>query len=69
VNDIVEATKLEQTLVSFHLKSLRICGLVVSRREGKCILYRISDEIIMDLLKNIESVSKKVKGTGGKHGC
>jgi ArsR family transcriptional regulator, lead/cadmium/zinc/bismuth-responsive transcriptional repressor len=33
-----------QNLVGHHLRALRAAGLVRSRREGKMVLYRLTDE-------------------------
>jgi DNA-binding transcriptional ArsR family regulator len=33
-----------QGLVSHHLRALRQCGLASSRRDGKMVLYRLTDE-------------------------
>ena len=35
VNDFVEKLKKDQPLVSHHLKTLKKCGIVKSREEGK----------------------------------
>ncbi len=64
VNDIIELTNLEQTLVSFHLKSLRRCGLVKRRRDGKKIMYRVSHQGIISVLKSIREVSSEIKELG-----
>lgn len=37
-----EAIDLGQSLLSFHLKTLREAGLVVSRREGRWMHYRLA---------------------------
>ncbi len=60
VNEIIEKLNLEQTLVSFHLKALRNCGLVSSRREGKKSIYRIIDKGIIDILNTINELSKRI---------
>lgn len=44
VCNIHEPLGLPQNLVSHHLKSLRDVGLVLSRREGKWVHYRINIE-------------------------
>ena len=41
VADLGDATGLGQSLVSHHLRSLRECGLVTTRRESRWIYYRI----------------------------
>ena len=61
VNDVIELTNLEQTLVSFHLKSLRKCGLVKSRRDGKKIMYKVSHQGVINTLKFIKEVSSEIK--------
>ena len=43
--------------VSHHLRVLRSCGLIVSRREGKEVYYRASDDVQAQLLhKMVEQV-------------
>ena len=61
VNDIIELTNLEQTLVSFHLKALRGCGLIKRRRDGKKIMYRIGHQDVMSILKYIREASSEIK--------
>ena len=61
VNEIIERTGLEQTLVSFHLKRLKSCGLVLNRREGKKIFYSISKPEIRDTLELIEKLTMDLK--------
>jgi DNA-binding transcriptional ArsR family regulator len=50
VGEIVEATELGQSNVSNHLACLRDCGLVVSERRGRRVVYRMSDARVNDLL-------------------
>ena len=61
VNDIIELTNLEQTLVSFHLKALRGCGLVKSRRDGKKIMYKVTHKGVINTLKFVKEVSSEIK--------
>lgn len=44
VCDLAWVTERAQNLVSHHLRSLRSDGLVTSRREGKMVLYSITEE-------------------------
>jgi len=45
VNQINAELHLEQSLLSHHLKVLRESGLVVSQRDGKAVLYRLSSKV------------------------
>jgi DNA-binding transcriptional ArsR family regulator len=64
VNDLVEKTNMEQSLVSHHLASLRNCRLVDSRKDGKKVLYRVANPKITDLLNRIKDVSDTVSPIG-----
>jgi len=44
---------------SQHLQQLRRAGLVSSRRDGKFVLYKISDPSVFDLLSSIQTVAEK----------
>lgn len=69
VNDIIELTNLEQTLVSFHLKALRNCGLVKNRRKGKKIMYKISNQGIINVLDSIKELSSEIKELSESDEC
>jgi ArsR family transcriptional regulator len=56
VNDIINNTGLEQTLVSFHLKALKNCGLVINRRDGKKVMYSVSNKNILNILQSIKTL-------------
>ncbi|PPC86030.1 MAG: ArsR family transcriptional regulator [Hyphomicrobium sp.] len=45
VHEINDQLGLDPTLLSHHLRALRDAGLVVTEREGRSILYRLSPEI------------------------
>lgn len=44
VGELNRALRIEQSLLSHHLKILRDAGLVLTRRAGKCIRYRLTPE-------------------------
>lgn len=48
VNEINSELKLEPTLFSHHLRILREAGIVVTRREGKSIVYSLSPAVQKD---------------------
>jgi ArsR family transcriptional regulator, nickel/cobalt-responsive transcriptional repressor len=45
VHEINSELKLEPTLFSHHLRILRQAGIVVTRREGKSIVYSLSPAV------------------------
>ena len=40
-----ERLKVEQTLLSHHLQTLREAGLVQAERDGKAVLYRLAPDV------------------------
>lgn len=55
VSQVVESTGLTQSNVSNHLGCLKDCGLVVSEQSGRFVIYRLSDDRVVDLLGLAES--------------
>jgi len=55
VSDIVIATGLSQTNVSFHLRLLREAGLVRPERKGAFIYYCLPDVKIMKHIENFSA--------------
>lgn len=60
VGELVLTTGMSQSNVSNHLSCLRDCGLVLSRREGRFIHYRLADERVRELLGLGEAVVRDV---------
>ena len=60
VGDFVEILKKDQPLVSHHLKTLKQCGIVKSRSEGKKMMYKISNKQLSNLISNISEASKQI---------
>ena len=60
VNDFVKELKIEQPLVSHHLKTLKNCRIVRSREEGKRSIYTISSSQLSELISNVTKASKKI---------
>lgn len=52
VSEIAATTREGMSTISQRLKLLRSEGLVVSRREGKHIFYRLDDQHIAELITN-----------------
>lgn len=53
------ATGCRQAYISQHLMALRSEGLVVSRREGRRIFYRLKNAGVLDLIRSAASVAGK----------
>ena len=60
VNDFVKKMKKDQPLISHHLKTLKKCGIVKSRDEGKKAMYSISNQQLSGLISNITKTSEKI---------
>ena len=60
VNDFVEKLKKDQPLVSHHLKTLKKCGIVKSRDEGKKAMYTITNEKLSELITKVTKTSKEI---------
>ena len=69
VNDFVNKLKKEQPLVSHHLKTLKKCGIVKSRDEGKKAMYSISNKQLSELISNITKTSKKIPVLCSNNNC
>lgn len=55
VTDIVEATGMSQTNVSFHLRALREAGLVRPERRGAFIYYCLPDRRLLSLFDDLRT--------------
>lgn len=54
VTDIINATGLSQTNVSFHLRVLREAGLVRAERRGPFIYYCLADADLLRILRDLK---------------
>lgn len=65
VSELAQATKLPQPSVSRHLRVLRESGLVTGQREGHSIIYKLTDERVieaLDILRNVLAATLKKQG-------
>ena len=56
VTDIINSTGLSQTLVSFHLRTLRESGIVKTERNGPFIYYSLLIPGIIDIIENLSTM-------------
>lgn len=55
VTDIIEATGLSQTNVSFHLRALREAGLVRAERRGSFVYYCLPDPDLLAIVEEMKA--------------
>ncbi|MEE9151658.1 MAG: metalloregulator ArsR/SmtB family transcription factor [Thermoplasmata archaeon] len=66
VYEIVDFIGKEQSVVSHHLASLRRCGLVQSRQDGKRVLYKVTNREIIEFLRKGEELAKVIEDKEGE---
>jgi len=59
---LAEAVGLRQTAISYHLRRLRMGGLVTSTRRGQWVFYRVNGKALADL----EAALRAMRPTAGK---
>jgi ArsR family transcriptional regulator len=59
VDDLASAARLSVANASQHLRLMRKVGLLVSRRNGTQILYRVSDPAVLDLVSALHRVGER----------
>jgi ArsR family transcriptional regulator len=59
VETLARRTGLSVANTSQHLQQLRRAGLVVSRREGRHVVYRLSDEAVLTLFSSLRAVAER----------
>jgi ArsR family transcriptional regulator, lead/cadmium/zinc/bismuth-responsive transcriptional repressor len=60
VCDLAWVTERAENLVSHHLRTLRSAGLVTSRRDGKMVMYAITDSgrSLLGAIRELEGVAR-----------
>ncbi len=66
VTEIINATGLSQTLVSFHLKALRTASVVKTERNGPFIYYSLTEPSLMDILDGLARTAASIELIGSK---
>ena len=57
VCELMDATDAGQSRVSFHLKVLREAGVLLDRRDGRWVHYRINPEALADIEEMTKSLA------------
>ena len=58
VTDIYQLLEVEQSVVSYHLKNLRMVNVVLSKRQGTKIYYSLESENVVNIFNNISELGK-----------
>jgi ArsR family transcriptional regulator len=77
VGSMVKAMGIAKANLSQHLSSMRQKGILVARREGTTVYYRLASpkiteacatmrEVLMERLEGQETLSKSIREAGGK---
>ena len=61
VSEIIEKTRLPQSVVSQHLAMMKLREVLYIERRGKFIVYKIKYPEVIDAFKLIGKVNKKIK--------
>lgn len=59
VSEVVEQTGLSQPNVSMHLSCLLECGLVERTKDGREVIYEISDREVISIISSMRKLMKK----------
>src|SRR5713226_4260962 len=59
VEVLASLTGLAVANASQHLQNLRRAGLVVARRDGKRVLYRLADDTVISLLGSLRRIAER----------
>lgn len=59
VDSLAESAGLSVANASQHLQQLRQAGLVVARRAGRQVLYRLTDDSVLDLIAALHLVAER----------
>ena len=57
--EIYQNLDIEQSVISYHLKNMRLVNLVNSNRKGTKIFYRIEHQEVVDIFNKIIELGKK----------
>ncbi len=58
VCELVDALQVAQPLLSFHLKTLKQAGLVIDRRSGRWVHYRLNAHAVAELTELLGRVEE-----------
>ena len=69
VCDLTDAIGVGQSLLSFHLRTLKDAGIVTDRREGRWSYYAINAEAVAELERAIGTLRARPRRVAQAGGC
>ena len=69
VCDLAGALDIRQSLLSFHLRTLRDAGLVSDRKEGRWVHYALNEEALKDARDYVNGLARDAKRGVGFQCC
>ena len=69
VCELTDALELGQSLLSFHLRTLKDAGLVRDRREGRWVYYSLVPEGISALRDELDALEEAADALARSAGC
>ena len=69
VCDLAGALDIRQSLLSFHLRTLRDAGLVTDRREGRWVHYAVNEEALREVKDYVSGMIRSARRGMGLQCC
>ena len=69
VCDLTDSLEAGQSLMSFHLKTLKEAGLLRDRRQGRWVYYSLDPSVIADVKEWVRILAKSAKVTRAAGRC
>lgn len=69
VCDLADALGMRQSLLSFHLRTLRDAGLVRDRKDGRWVHYALSEAALTEAREYLAGVGRDARGGRGFRCC
>ena len=69
VCDLAGSLDIRQSLLSFHLRTLRDAGLVTDRKEGRWVHYALDEEVLREARDYVDGLAKSARRGIGLKCC
>lgn len=69
VCELTDALDASQSRLSFHLKTLRVAGIVDARREGRWMYYSLNPEVLSMMAEFLSGAAARAAELDSEGGC